>query len=218
MEGNNAATVKTRHKNRSSFLWSWATLNIRHCPVLNLYEILERKLVETFGSMTHLTVNILWTMLRMWVRWEGRRTNLDCWQSSALGEPSVCALTEDTQTKGWEPGTSCPQPPFSPSSCLVHLYLQQKPGKIFFFFREMSKAERFFLTAVCSARRHFFLLPLYLLSSWRNRWQAWGLTKGQKKKKRRQHSLKPAKCRRHSSLGPTSPPHLTIQSPSVSCY
>lgn len=54
----------------------------------------------------------------------GRSTNLDCWPSSASAAPSVCVLTEDSQTTGWMPGTSCSQPPSSPSSYLVHLSLQ----------------------------------------------------------------------------------------------
>lgn len=53
-----------------------------------------------------------------------RHTNLDCSQSSALGEPSVCALREDIQTKDW-PGISCSQAPFLPSSSPVHPYLQK---------------------------------------------------------------------------------------------
>ena len=153
--------------------------------------------------MTHPTVSKLWAILRMWLRWKGRHTNLDCWQSSALAEPSVCALTEDTQTKDW-PGTSFPQPPFSPSSCLVHLYLQQNKE----IFRERSKNWVQFHSKQ-QFHRHsdtVFLHLLYLHA--KKQMTSMRFEIGDKERK---HSLKPAKCRRHSS----SPPS---QAPSVGCY
>lgn len=184
------------------FLSSWAvTLNIRLCPLLKQpWNIIERACSsKSLRGMSHLTVNILWAILRMWLRWEGRHTNLDCWQSSALGEPSVCALTEDTQTKGWEPGTSCPQPPFSPSSCLVHLYLQRNPERSINI-PEKRKVHLLFLTAISIVTVKRFSSSPCICWERRETDDKHEVLKTGDPKKKEQHSLKPAKCERHSCL------------------